>query len=236
MNFHSSRFTRSPVIHGGGTTQPADGVVFLGSSTGGTQDSDTAGAGTDTVSLPGSLAENDIVVVALSSDLSLDSSTIVSTGWTVLWQSADISPENWIVYKIMGATPDTGIEITRGTSEGVVVCMAFRGVDTVTPVDNGISSAADGTGPTYPNPPSHTTITAGAMRIVTGHLDDDSDTLAAPSGFETNFTSHAFAGSDATTAMGYAVAASAGALDPGEMTGSAGGDAWHSHHFALRPA
>jgi hypothetical protein len=136
-------------------------------------------------------------------------------------------------YKFMGSTPDT--TATGLSSSSVHIAMAFRGVNTTTPLDATSPTRATNTSG-MPNPPSITTVTANAWVIAMGYLDDDLVTATAP----TNFTLLRTANYGSSGAGGTVMAArrektTAGAEDPG-VFGGGGTDAWVGTTAALRPA
>lgn len=215
-------------------------VTFVGSATASvTADGDQ--------SLPSGLAENDVVIAAVCSDgafASGGSSGGISDGadagtWTQLYISGNNLPGVEVYYKVMGATPDTVIDVNNAPSRDTAfVSQAFRGVDTTTPIDNSTSTATNTSGD--PDPPSHTTVTANAWRIIMGFLDDDDEAsnASAPSGY-TNFVAEDSGNSSSTVGctlmMASKDAGAAGSEDPGAFS-SSGSDNWASLHFALRPA
>lgn len=85
-----------------------------------------------------------------------------------------------------------------------------------------------------PNPPSHTTVTANALRVITGHIDDDDTSGWSLSGW-TVISEGVGGGRNATVALGYKLAPTAGAENPSAFSGSANDD-WAATHFSLRPA
>jgi hypothetical protein len=195
--------------------------------------------------LPAGTTTNDIVIVALASDNAVnsgaagsDSSGITTTGYVFIRDAAGAVPGAQCGYKIMGATPDTTVVVDSGANRPVAgLIQVWRGVNTTTPIDNTATSATGASG--QPNPPSFTTVTAGALRIVVGFLDDDdvAASVTAPTGY-TNLvasdTGQASTTAGATVMIASKVAASTGAEDPAAFGG--GDDEWVALHFALRPA
>ncbi|MDJ0896917.1 MAG: hypothetical protein QNJ92_17365 [Alphaproteobacteria bacterium] len=205
------------------------------------------GTGTEAKTLPGTPAANDIVLLLLGSDRILDSGTsnsggVVSTeGYTILADDiTSTEPGYQLSYKVMGATPDTDVDINQQNVPAAAVqagiLQVWRGGDASTPIDNSISEDTGAAGD--PDPPSHTTLTDGALRIVVGVLDDDNAEtgLTAPSGY-TDLSAKeagASAGSSNTVMMASKEAATAGAENPAAFS-TPGSDAWWAGHFALRP-
>lgn len=190
------------------------------------------GSGTENVSLPGTPAQNDIYMVATAIDTAPGSygPAAVSAGWTALYASPSNSPASLVLLKRMSSSPDSSVPIERDNSNpSAVVILQVKGVDTSTALDAALVSADGGSG--MPDAPSHTTATANALRIATGHLDDDTIASATLSGW-TVVTSGA---ADASCMVAYKLAASPGAENPSAFSGS-GDDAWYATHFSLRPA
>lgn len=95
----------------------------------------SADAGT-TYNLPSGLLENDYVLVfaVASNGLGTGGTPMNSSGWTELSRSARY---RGIWGKVMGATPDTSVDIDDAASPDTtsIIIIAFRGVDTTTPQD-----------------------------------------------------------------------------------------------------
>lgn len=197
-----------------------------------------AGGVTENETLPGSLAENDQVLVGLASDAAI---------WTVntsdysrdIWVDSS-APTNSVYRKIMESTPDSVVNIsTVGGASGVVMT-AIRGADSTDPWDDNTQVHATGSSG-LPNPDSYTTAGDERLRIVYGFLDDDDVALGAggPSGWD--FRAAGDTG-NASTVVGATVFVStldapiAGALNPGAFTASSGTDAWRAVHWALKSA
>ena len=197
---------------------------------------------TDNVSLPSGLQQNDIVVVALASDSDIDPSRprgiASSEGYTDILHTTTGTPGIQVAWKRMGATPDTTVEVRTETGAALdiaVVIQAWRGVDTTTAIDATAATASGASG--LPNPPSYTTATNNALRIIVGGIDDDQVTdFTAPSGYS-NMVSLAIGVSNTgcSVVMASKIQATAGAEDPAAFTGT-GSDNWQATHFALRPA
>lgn len=191
----------------------------------------------DTYALPGTILEDDIVVVALSSDFRIDASDeglIGGQGYTSLADNATNSPGFDVGYKVMGSTPDTTVDLAGdgGTGESCAVIQVWRGVDTSNPIDNSVDQSSGISG--MPDPPSHTTVTAGCLRIITGHVDDDqvAASVTAPSGYSNVLAAE---GGVSTVMIASKEDSSAGAEDP-DAFGGTGDDSIKATHFALRPA
>ena len=194
------------------------------------------GGGTDTVSLPGTPVEDDIVIVTSCSDGASPDPSVVTSGYTQLHHETG-AVRGDIAYKRMGATPDTQIELNLNgsTQQQTGILQTFSGVDTTTAIDNSYNSATDISGD--PDPPSHTTSNDDAYRIIIGFLDDDTvaSSVSAPSGFTNPSANEVTGAGQSTIMMASKAGGTAGADDPAAFSTS-GGDAWFSAHFALREA
>jgi hypothetical protein len=206
----------------------------------------TAGfsATTFDITLPGTPAENDIVVAVAVSENGMQKSNglggIASAGYTdLVYVNAASAFSYEVAWKRLGASPDSvctfyGLLVAgRGAPAAVVV---YRGVDTVTAIDAAIQEATNTTG--LPDPPSYTTVTNNAWRIVVGALNDKDETAAtAPATFG-NIVAQESTDGDAvgcTLMVADREEATAGALNPDAFGGTESDD-WWAGHFALRPA
>lgn len=187
------------------------------------------------ITLPSSLLENDVVVIAAA----IDGSTvdIVATNYNLVARLTNDLPEAYVAWKRMGVSPDTTAAITfnPGASQDLAwIARAYRGVNTTTAVDN-TPTTSTGTNGTL-NTPSYTTVTANAKRIIVGALDDDNITSASAAGFEnvTFKTAGNSSGSTASIMIADVDAPTPGALDPAGFVTSHDDD-WWTTHFALRP-
>lgn len=206
-----------------------------------------SGSTSQAETLPGPPATGDIVIVALASDTAFGGvapGRIASgQGYNDIVNTADgvNDPAHQIAYKVMGGTPDTTVSIRHlGGALQTGIIQVWRGVDTGTPIDNSFNAATPGASGD-PDAPSHTTVTAGALRIVVGFLDDDDSAsgASAPAGYTTDFlatdTGQASTSLGCTVLIASKVAVAAGAEDPAAFV-TPGSDAWAAYHFALRPA
>lgn len=201
----------------------------------------TGGTSVSNVTLPGTPAEDDIYVVAITCDqdpnvsLGALGTQAAADGWTVVYNSASSSPSAAVFLKRMGGTPDTTVPIEQGDNEiSAIVMLQVKGVDTTTAQD---ATATVSTASGMPDAVSLTTVTDGALRIVTGHLDDDDISGVTLTGYTVvqRNTGQSSTTVGATTMVGYKIAASAGAEDPPAFSGS-GSDSARAVHLALRPA
>ena len=210
------------------TYEELSGITVEGTS----ETTTSTGSGTESVSLPGTPAEDDVYIVAMSIDTAPGSygSAAAAAGWTSLYTSPSNSPASLVLLKRMTSSPDSSVSIERdGTNQSCIAIVQVKGVDTTTALDAALVSADGGSG--MPDAPSHTTATAGALRIATGHLDDDTVASSTISGW----TVLASGAPDSSTMLAYKIAETAGADNPAAFSG-AGDDAWYATHFSLRPA
>ena len=120
-----------------------------------------------TITLPGGIAENDVVYAGVMSSEAVDVDCSEGSGtYTELADlyADDISNTNFCVYrKVQGGTPDSSVTITSRTTSGgsLGVAKTLRGVDTTTPED-APTTTATGIDSGTPDPPSIATATADA--------------------------------------------------------------------------
>lgn len=206
---------------------------------------DSAGAGI-------TLLQNDLVVCAYASsgtaDLAMSTS---SSGWTELheaYSNATLDTNLGVYYKVMGASPDTNFVGVGpgGSSNGTIgVAMAFRGVDTVTPIDvfNSGSHVATGVSSTIPNPPSITPSATGAWIISVGAgsattgaaYTNPGDLSSSPNHFRSSNQAET---NDIAIGMGFKSDWVSGAFDGAAYNGGVSnvGDSWAAITFSLDPA
>lgn len=194
--------------------------------------------------LPGTPAEDDIVIVAMVSDATMvGAHEILTSGYTSIANANLNAPGHHVAYKIMGATPDTVIQVDDGNGVrlAAIVVQVWRGVDTTTPID---VTSVETTGTTgLPDCNSITPVTDGALVLAIGLLDDDdaAANVAAPTGYGDFLAGDTGLGSsvDGATAMiASKTLPTAQAEDPGafQLTGGSGSDDWRAVTVALRPA
>lgn len=191
-----------------------------------------------TWTLPGSPIAGDLILITLASGTVIDSNEFLAEGYTGNISSASGAPGRRYAYKIMPSTPDTDVDVIGNADIIAGIIEVWRYVDPDNPIDDNTRTTDTGTSG-LPNPPSYTTVTDNAMRIIGGTLDDDD---AAASTSHATFgdvfaydTGRGLTAGGATAFTASLAAPTPGALDPGAFTGSAGTDAWQSTHFALRP-
>jgi hypothetical protein len=209
----------------GSTSIPA--VTYVGGTSG------TAENGGDvalTLSNITGLQEDDIVILAYgiadNDGTNFDMGIATGSGWT---EVADLHAEDnydcdlGVYWKIMGATPDTSVTVDgQGGNDASVtaIAMAFRGVDTTTPMDV-TPTTAETSGTSNPNPPSidHNGSTGTAVVAIGAASNTrNGETFSAPAGYALDFiTVGQGDSSDGTLGMGYNLSPS-DPEDPPAMT------------------
>ena len=111
--------------------------------------------GSTVYNLPSGLQEDDYVLIFYTAYDGL-TTPMNSSGWTTLVSSTLYA---YWYGKVMGATPDTTVDLDDSTVEGSICIAAFRGVDTTTPQDVAINYSSSET----PVAPSITTATNNAL-------------------------------------------------------------------------
>lgn len=205
--------------------------------------STASGASTETKTLPGTPADGDIVVIPVSHNAGgafAGGGPNSGEGYTELYNSGTADPNTRVYYKVLtSAETEVVIDQVDGRAQAgcIGVYRSTTGIDSETVID---ATRTLNDGPNGdPNPESYTTVTDGALRIITGHVDDDAAAtdVAAPSGFSDVVAGDTGGGgNDATTMMASREEATAGALDPDAFDVPNGDDNWRATHFAIRPA
>ena len=189
------------------------------------------------VTLPGPPIQGDVVFGLCGSDNTLDgiADGILSTGYETL----DLGQAGLgchLAYKVMGATPDTTVTVKADSNRQMAVAVqVFRGID-ASSLDVPFAIATGSTG--MPNAPAVTTLTAGALVIAFGVLDDDPEDTTLPSGFSNlvqDKTTDPTAATGATVMIASKIQATAGAVDP-DVFGGTGTDDWRAFTCVLRPS
>lgn len=202
--------------------------------------------GNVSVTLPGSIAQNDATYVAFTtSNAANQNLSMVTSGYAEL---ADLfSDDNFDVNfgtfrKVQGPTPDSTAQVTGGgnASDTVAVLQyTLAGVDTAMPED-ATAATATGINTGTPNPPSIITATDGAWVLVfAGNPQGDVATAAAPSGYGNLLSVPTDADSRWTHVMGATkLVATAGAENPGAFGGfgTNTNQSWAAATVAVRPA
>lgn len=196
-----------------------------------------AGAGTETKSLPGTPLENDVVWIMVGCDTDIGTlGPDASEGYTSVYNQPSVVAM-WVGYKVMGATPDTDVDINQSSvvdTAGII--QVWRGADTSDVVDNGHSAESNFLDVTMPDPPEHTTTATNVLRMIFGMLDDDivASSVTAPSGYSNLSAEEAgTAGTGCTVMMASKVSATPGAEDPAAFGGT-GSDNWRAVHLAMK--
>jgi hypothetical protein len=160
-------------------------LSFIGSASG----FNDAG-GSVTITLPGGVAEGDVVYVCGGTANVSDIAVGVSTaGYTELVDifGTDTQDTNFAVdRKVMGSTPDsTAVCIGSGdaTIAASYVMHVWRGANTTTPEDV-TTTTATGIDSGTPNSPSISPVTTGAVVLTAGAGNNfDTSTTTAPTGY-----------------------------------------------------
>ena len=195
------------------------------------------GASTETKTLPGTPAEDDLVIVARCHDGIINDDLITTSGYSNVYNNgAAFAPGVDVQRKIMGATPDSDVEIEQDSTRNQVgVIIVVRGANTTTPIH--VQSDDQG-GSGLPDPPQVTTTIDDTLGLIFGFLDDDVVSSAgAPSGY-TDFLSLNSAGPGGERATIYFAAqvySTADTYNPGAFTGD-GDDEWEAVTLAIAPA
>ena len=200
------------------------------------------GTGSQTETLPGTVQEDDVVIVAGCSDQAITNAgpIMLTSGYTVVFHNTTkANPGIFCYQKQLGASPETDVELDNDDVTGdpaSTVLQVWRGADTTTHLDVA-STEATGVS-SMPDAPSITTITDGCLIIAIGLLDDDSveGSVTLPSGYSNLLDWDAFTeGGDSTAMICSKEQASLGAENPA-IFGGPGSDDWHGITMALRPA
>ena len=200
--------------------------------------------GTGTVRLSPSL-EDDLWIVQICIDSMIDlpkpPAWMLANGWTLIWDGGGGDPDNWLLYKFMGSTPDTTIEVEHSIFNDYtmnVVAQCFRGINKGSPFDVASTRTLGGSGD--PDSPSITPITNGCVIVITAAGDDDSGSLTTvPAGFgnvvfQATGSLSATLG-ETTAAMANLIQGAAAPIDPAVWNWASFSDQWTAHSIALRP-
>ena len=192
---------------------------------------------TEDISLPVGTTTGDIVIVVLTSDYNTGEASIGTSGYTTILDTGNDDPVGLTKYKIMSATPDTVVSVTKASGGGRdmgAIVEVWRGVNITVPL-SGTTTNYQGTS-RDPDCPSMTTLSDDALVFAIGQLDDDIATVTgAPSGFTnlTYFSGDPDAGASDTGMISSYIKETAGAINPTVYVTS-GTDAWEGTTFALR--
>jgi hypothetical protein len=194
------------------------------------------------------LAENDLVVVAYGigdNDGVDETMAMITTGYTKiadLFADDDQDTNLGVFWKFMGATVDTtAVCDGLGGNDAAVsaIALAFRGVDTSTPIDV-TTTTATGVNSNIPDPPSIDYPSTGVWTLAAGafgHTSGPTVTMTVP----TNYAGISYSAndtSDVCTALAY-YDSPADPEDPGAFGPSIADNvahSWCAATVALRPA
>lgn len=210
----------------------------------------TASGADATLRLP-TMQENDLVIVAyaIGDNDNVDfNMAMVTTGYT---EVADLFANDTqdcslgVFWKVMGSTPDTtAIVDGLGGADAAVaaVAMAFRSVDTTTPMDV-TPTTATGIDSNAADPPSIDWSTAGTWTVAIGAFGHDQGgavTVTPPTNYDTTNDQQKSQDhtSDITVAMAYRTDP-ADPENPSQFLPSIAGNSnhsWCASTLALRPA
>jgi hypothetical protein len=151
------------------------------------------GSGSDSASfdpnltLPGGIAQNDIVYVAVNASGSVDLDlSMITAGYTEiadLYQNDNTDVNLGVFRKIMGVTPDSSAQCETGSTSANAVFHCWRGCDTTTPEDATPTTAGAVDGGT-PDPPSINTATANAIVLAIGGSSEGDAVTNPPTNYE----------------------------------------------------
>jgi hypothetical protein len=194
------------------------------------------GAGPENITLPGTPAEDDIVILVIACDTVVGASTIATTGYTAILNTADVLPGRRVAYKFMGATPDTVVAINQsGSRERACLVQVWRGVDTVDPIDVAWTEATGSSD--SPDPPQISNAT-DALVFAVEMLDDDENVTVST--WPTNYTNQ-----EEETGVGVGAISASCAMasrEPGSTPENPSAytlsdtDDWAAGTFSLNPA
>jgi len=186
-----------------------------------------AGAGTQSITLPGPPAIDDLILVATSGDISCADS-INSAGYTVPENGTGANPGANFGYKVLTTTETVVLINKHATILKSCVVQVWRGGNAASILDQTMIAAASGNS-ANPNADVIVTQNANALVVCIAHLDDDDSTVNTwPSNY-TNGTSANTGQSSttlgSTTAICSRIIVSPGSEDPGAYTMSSS-DTW----------
>ena len=219
-------------------------ITFVGSASANVAGADVT---VDLTAIAG-LAEDDFVIFGYGiGSFSDETMSLVSaTGWTShsdLYYNDTRDSNLGVFSKVMGVTVDTSVTGAgaSGSYGHAAIAMAFRGVDTTTPLDVAIVEATGGN--TYfPDPPQITFLDSGAAVVIftaSAHTQS-TDTTTWPTGYDNvdSLTETNNSSTDLHASMAYNLSPTS-PENPGAITynGSDSGDfSWCAVTIALRPA
>lgn len=133
---------------------------------------------------------DDFVVVAWTNNSSSNlTGSVVSSGWTKVadeFGSDSYDCNMCVIYKVMGASPDTSVEIDQGTSVNCnALVYVLRNADQSSPLDTATQSSSGSNG-AIPDPPSITTVRDNSVVLAIGAASEGGGiaSFTAPSGYD----------------------------------------------------
>jgi len=195
-------------------------------------------------------SEGDIVIVNFvrATGSGVDENLAMSTsGYTELFdiqQTNSINTNQAVFWKIMGASPDSTVEVTASnasTKPEVVTVQVWRNVDQITPMDV-TPTTTTVSGSSRANSPAITPVTAGAVIIACGAAgggnDSDNTVPSGMTNFEYGLNYQAPLGGSAKGGICSYSSWTSGSYDPAAW-GGGNTASYHSYTaatLALRPA
>ena len=224
-------------------------ISFIGSTSG-----NNINAGSITLTLPGSMATNDLIVVAYGvgdDDFTQPTLAMTTAGYTEL-TSSTLSADGGtggdgnlaVFYKYHNGTDTNAVTTASGTgtdSSTAAALMVFRGVATEAqggPLEIAIQTAT-GTSGGDPNPPQVSGFTESTSWVlVAGAVGNAATiTLTAPTNYTTNAVNAVGNDTfDVSLGLAYRSSGIADPEDPGVFTDSGAGVAWCAATMVLKEA
>lgn len=190
------------------------------------------------VTLPGGIAENDVVYAASATSNTSDADVTESSGTYA--QIADLyandtTDNNFGVFrKVQGGTPDSTVSVDAGASGQASIAMTLRGADTTTPEDQttAVTTAIDGG---TPDPPAIVTVTANAW-VLAFAGSSEADAVTNPPTDYTDLVDQQ--GVNRNVMAARREIAAPGSENPGTYADIVGttADTWCAATIAVRPA
>lgn len=192
-----------------------------------------------TITLPGGMMENDLVVVfgGFSAVADSDPPGPTTAGYTSISDTTTTFKGN-ASYKFMSGSPDATVACQGGSFSTFAghmgssyVATVYRGVDVTTPLDTAATTALNNS--TNPNPSSITTTTDNALVIACAGSGVNDTSITAPTGYSNQVDINADDLIDSTVGMAGKIITSHGAEDPASWTNWSSGS-WGCITIALR--
>lgn len=222
---------------------------------GGTAGTGAANAGAITMALPGSMAMNDLIIVAYGvadDDFTQPTLAMTTAGYTELTTST-LSVDGGaagdgnlaVFYKFHNGSDTNAVTTAAGTgtdSSTAAALQVFRGVATVAeggPLEIAIQVASGASGGD-PNPPQVATFTEATSAIVIAGMVASATsplTLTAPTNYTTNALNSTGTDSfSASVGLAYRLSGAADPENPGVFTDSGAGAGWCAVTLVLMEA